>query len=197
MAHTRTSSDLRADIERSGYYPALVADVVDAALAGQSVEAHVVHQETTFDADEVRRHVTVLVLTPTRLVVTHTDDHAGRDTPTPVATTSAESVALDQISSVVLTRVVADPARYVAGSLPQEVTLSVGWGAVSRLDLEPAGCADPECEGDHGYTGTANADDLALRVSAAAEGEAAVRRVLAFADALSAATAAAGASRSR
>jgi hypothetical protein len=189
MPDTRTSPDLRADIERAGYYPALVADVVDAALAGEAVQAHVVHQETTFDADEVRRHITVIVLTPTRLVVTHTDDHAGADSPTPVATASSESVPLGRIGAVVVTRAVADPARYVPGSTPEEVTLSVGWGAVSRVDLEPAGCGDPNCDGDHGYTGTTTADDLALRVSAAAEGQAAVARVLAFADALSAAVA--------
>jgi hypothetical protein len=88
-----------------------------------------------------------------------------------------------------VTRVVGDPARYVPGACPQEVTLTVGWGAVSRLDLEPASCSDPDCEGDHGYTGTSTADDLSLRVSAAAEGESVVRRVLTFADALSAATA--------
>ena len=54
---------LRAAIEHAGYYPELVADAVDAAVAGEQVEAFVVHQETTFDSDEVRRHITVLVLT--------------------------------------------------------------------------------------------------------------------------------------
>ena len=29
-----------------------------------------------------------------------------------------------------------------------------GWGAVSRLDLVPATCADPDCEADHGYEGS-------------------------------------------
>ena len=59
---------------------------------------------------------------------------------------------------------------------------------MSRLDLEPAGCSDPECEADHGYTGTASADDIALRVSEAAEGADAVARMLGFAAALSRAT---------
>ena len=66
---------LRSAIERAGYYPELVADAVDAAVAGEQVEAFVVHQETTFDSDEVRRHITVLVLTPGRLVLGHADDH--------------------------------------------------------------------------------------------------------------------------
>ena len=57
---------LRAAIDRVGYYPAVVADAVEAALAGESVTSFVIHHEPTFDHDEVRRHVTVLVLTPSR-----------------------------------------------------------------------------------------------------------------------------------
>jgi hypothetical protein len=190
MAETRTVPDeLRAAIERAGYYPTLVADSFDAALAGEPVEDFVVHQETTFDSDEVRRHVTVLALTATRLVVGHTDDHAEAGSPTTHATTSTEAVPLAGVNSVVVTRVVAAPERYRVGELPQEVTLTIGWGAVSRLDLEPATCGDPACEADHGFTGPASADDLALRVSAAAEGAEAVERTLAFARSLSAATA--------
>jgi hypothetical protein len=60
---------------------------------------------------------------------------------------------------------------------------------VGRIDLEPAGCADPECEADHGYTGLLTSDDFSLRVSAAAEGPEAVANLLGFAGALSARTA--------
>ena len=67
-------TDLTRDIERAGYYPALVRDVVSTALARDRVASHLVHQETTFDHDTVRRHVTVLVLTDTRLLVVHADD---------------------------------------------------------------------------------------------------------------------------
>ena len=63
--------ELTRDIERAGYYPALVRDVVGTALAGDEVVSHLVHQETSFDHVSVRRHVTVLVLTTTRLVVAH------------------------------------------------------------------------------------------------------------------------------
>jgi len=70
-------ADLTAAIERAGYYPALVADVVESALGPDAVVAHLVHQETTFDQDAVRRHITVLAMTPTRLVIAHADDHAG------------------------------------------------------------------------------------------------------------------------
>jgi hypothetical protein len=179
------AGDLRAAIQRAGYYPELVAESIDTALAGQPVVSWLVHHEAAFDRDELRRHVTVLALSPTRLVVSHTDDHpADADNPTPSATTSTETVAVRQIGSVVVSRTVADPVRHVTGTLPREVVLTVGWGAVSRLDLEPATCGDPEC----GYTGASTADDLSVRISAEGDGEDAVAQALEFARALSAAT---------
>ena len=66
--------------------------------------------------------------------------------------------------------------------------MTIGWGGVSRVDLEPAGCDDPQCEADHGYTGVLASDDFSLRVSAAADGQDAVARLLSFAEALSART---------
>jgi hypothetical protein len=61
---------------------------------------------------------------------------------------------------------------------------------LSHVELEPAHCGDENCEADHGYSGTITADDLTMRVSEAADGEDAVRQVLAFAGALAEATAA-------
>jgi hypothetical protein len=183
-----TLAGLRAAIEHAGYYPALVADTVDAAVAGEQVQAFVVHQETTFDSDEVRRHITVLVLTPTRLVLGHADDRpADQLTPAPFVTASTEAVPLATVRSVVVNRVITDPVRY-SGGRPQEVTVTIGWGAVSRLDLEPATCGDPDCEADHGYTGALTSDDFTLRVSEAADGGNRVEDMLTFARTLSAAT---------
>ncbi|MGJ7441563.1 DUF5998 family protein [Aquipuribacter sp. MA13-6] len=196
---------LRA-IERAGYYPAVVADVVRTAVAGEECVDHFVHPETTFDeGDQVRRHVTVLVLTPNRLIVAHADDHSEADGhaataathPDPVravdagrtyAAASTEAVPLDRVTAVVVTHVIDRPERYRPGGMPREVTLGVAWGIASRVDLEPAGCADPECEADHGYTGSVTGDDLSLRVSAEAEGHTAVEEALRFARTLSAAT---------
>ena len=56
------------------------------------------------------------------------------------------------------------------------------------MDLEPDGCNDPECVGDHGYSGMLAAEDFALRISSSADGAEAVDRLLEFARALSAAT---------
>ncbi|KDN82841.1 MULTISPECIES: DUF5998 family protein [Kitasatospora] len=194
MAKTGTTTqDLRSAIERSGYYPALVSEAVESAVGPEPISSYLVHQETTFDANEVRRHVTVLVLTPSRFVVSHTDEQNGdAATPVPYATTSTETVRLDRISSVVISRMVANPETYTPGTLPREVVLTIGWGAVQRLDLEPAGCSDPNCEADHGYTGSATADDLSLRVSEAGDGPETVAQALVFARALSEATVANG-----
>ncbi len=189
------SGDLRTAIEKSGYYPDVVSDAVDAAVAGEQVESFLVHHEPTIDErDEVRRHVTVLVLTPSRLILAHTDEHAPDDLlPAPYTSSSTEAVTLSAIRSVVVNRMVANPESYAGTKRPSpganEAVLTIGWGAVGRIDLEPAGCADPDCEADHGYTGLVTSDDFSLRVSAAAEGPEAVANLLGFADALSARTA--------
>jgi len=184
------STALRQDLHRAGYYPELVADVLDVALADEPVVAHLVHPETTFDATEVRRHVTVLVLTPTRLVCAHVDDHpADLEHPSASASATTESVPLGELRSVALTHVVPEPAKHKAGQPALELTLAIGWGAVSRVDLEPATCGDPSCDADHGFTGSLTPDDVVVRVSAAAEGIDSVRAATAFARVLSAASA--------
>jgi len=192
--HDRTD-DLRVAIEKSGYYPDVVAAAVGSAVAHEQVVSFLVHHEPTIDErDEVRRHVTVMVLTPSRLVLAHTDEHAPDDLlPEPYTSTSTEAVSLASIRSVVVNRMVANPEAYAGRPAPSqgpnEVVLTLGWGAVGRIDLEPAGCADPDCEADHGYTGVLSSDDFSLRVSAAAEGPEAVASLLTFADDLSARTA--------
>lgn len=184
---------LVADIEQAGYYPALVADVVLNALGGQSVVEHLVHLETTFEHNEFHRHITVLVLTPKTLVVAHADDHpddarrAMHRRDSSAVTATSEAVALKFVRGVTLTHVVADPERYEPGQLGREVTLTTGWGTISRIDLLPATCGDPGCDADHGFDGTLTGDDISVRISADAEGEGHLRQAFAFARALSAA----------
>ena len=186
---------LREAILQCGYYPAVVTDAVEGALAGEQVTDFVLHHEPTFDRDdEVRRHVTVVVLTPSRLLVAHTDEHPPDEMlPAPYASTSTEAVPLTRVRSVLTSRMVAEPASYAGQSPDQpeasEAVLTIGWGALNRVDLEPATCGDPECEGDHGYTGTMTSDDFSLRMSATADGADAVSQLLSFARSLSAATA--------
>ena len=193
MRSTRTSEDhdraleLKDAIERTGYYPDVVAAGVEGAVAGEEIVSFFVHHEPTFDRDEVRRHLSVAVLTPPRLILTHTDEHEGDDLlPEPYTSTSTEAVRLSSVRSVVVTRMVANPSA--GPQPPAEAVLTIGWGGVSRVDLEPAGCSDPQCEADHGYTGVLASDDFSLRVSAAADGSDAVDGLLTFAESLSART---------
>jgi hypothetical protein len=169
-----------------------VADAVFSALGAEDVVSYVVQADALFDpAMEVRRHMTVLVLTPSRLVYSDTDENPADDEPgaRPQAETSTEAVRFSRISSVAVTRVVPDPASYVPGvTMPTEVVLTIGWNVLSHVELEPAHCGDENCEADHGYTGTITADDLTMRVSEAADGDEAVRQVLDFAVALTEAT---------
>ncbi len=197
MPHTDPSADvtlpaeLRAEIVRAGYYPQLVSDVLDVALAGEPVVGHLVQAETTFDS-EVRRHLTVLVLTESRLVSAHVDDQDGTAGRPASAAATTEAVPLREIRSVSLSHLVAEPAQYRSGAGDEqnaEVSLVIGWGAVSRVELEPATCGDPQCDADHGLTGSLMPDDVVVRVASAAEGPAAIRRTIAFARQLSAATA--------
>lgn len=190
MGSLAASDRLRGDIQRTGYYPELVSDALETALAGEALKSYMVHHEATFDRDQLRRHMTVLALTATRLIVQHTDEHQGDEGhPSPFATASTEAVRLEKVDSVVVTRVVAEPATHSPGGPASEVVLTIGWGAVNRIDLEPATCGDPQCEADHGFTGTSSNDDFSVRVSAVADGPDVVRQSLAFAAALSEATA--------
>jgi hypothetical protein len=194
MSDTRIAPDgMRAAIERSGYYPGLVFDAVSSALGSEPVVSYVVQSDALFDPGmEVRRHMTVLALTSTRLIYSHTDEspaEADEEDSRPQAETSTEAVRFAQIASVAVTRVIPDPASYVPGvTRPTEVVLTIGWNVLAHIELEPAHCGDENCDADHGYTGTVTSDDLTLRVSEAADGGDAVQQVLAFASALSEAT---------
>jgi Family of unknown function (DUF5998) len=175
-------SNLRRDIELTGYYPDFVLDALADAFAQEEVNGYFIHLEATFDSDELRRHVTVLAITATRLVVSHTDEYPADETsPVPYATSTVESVQLSRVQTVVVNRKVSNPARYTSGGAMAEVLVTIGWGAVNRVELEPADCGDPQCEGDHGYLGSTSNDDLSIRVSAEADGKHVVTRALAFA----------------
>lgn len=182
-------SALYAAVEHAGYYPELVRDVIDIALAGEAVAGQLVHLETTFDHTEVRRHITALALTETRLIVSHVDDHppeaAGG---VPAAVASTEAIPIGGVRGVLLTHGIRNPETYVSGASPDEVTLAIAWNAVRRIDMGPAQCPDPNCEADHGFTGNTSPDDILLRIAAEAEGSDAVRAAIHFAQQLSAAT---------
>lgn len=192
---TRThdrARELRAAIERAGYYPALVTSAITAALGPQPVTEFFVYHGAIFDeGEEVRRHITVLALTPTRLVCSHIDEYPaevadGGGTP-PRAEASTETIPLARLS-VAVTQVVPDPAAYDPGTTtPSEVIVSIDWNARWRAEGEQGHCGNDDCQAFHGYL-SITADDLMLRVSQAADGPDAIRQALAFAAALTGST---------
>ena len=174
------SASLEKAVAVAGYYPALASHVLKIAIGQEKVRDHFVHAETTFFGREVRRHMTVLVLTPTRFIRVHIDD-GEEDNTENSASATIESALLKTISSVALTHIVHDPERFKDGDIPSEVILAVGWGVHSRIELEPAVCGDEGCDADHGYTGGITGDDTMVRVSAIADGEASVLALEGFA----------------
>ncbi len=183
--HSVQGQSLEGALQKAGFYPPLVADVVADALDGRDCVAHLVHLETHFDRAEVRRHITVLVLTEDMLVITHVDDQqlddAGEQT---VAQVSTESVPVTQIRSVVLSYVYAQPQDYKPSDPVRELTLAIAWSGGQRLDMGPASCGDPQCEADHGYSGSIAQEDIVLRISSEADGLQAVQDAKLFARAL-------------
>ncbi|HXD28138.1 MAG TPA: DUF5998 family protein [Arthrobacter sp.] len=184
-----TGRDLHSALERAGFYPRLVADVVEDALDGMEPLAHLVQLETHIEHTEVHRHVTVLVLTAEVMVIVHVDDQQMDEAGDQVmAQVSTETVPIGRISSVVLSFVYQQPQDYRPSDKSRELTLAISWSGGQRVDLAPAGCADPQCDADHGYTGTLQKEDVVMRVSAEADGLQAVDEARAFARALRKAT---------
>jgi hypothetical protein len=187
MSHLSTAERRSLDdaLNRAGFYPLLVSDVVHDALDQREPLSHLVHLETHFDRNEVHRHITVLVLTEDMLVITHVDDQQLDDEGEQmVAQISTESVPVSQIRSVVLSYVYAQPQNYTSADQARELTLAIAWSGGQRLDMGPAGCGDPQCDADHGYTGNIVQEDIVLRVSAEADGLQAVQNAKDFARAL-------------
>ena len=187
MSHLSTAERRSLDdaLNRAGFYPLLVSDVVHDALDQREPLSHLVHLETHFDRNEVHRHITVLVLTEDMLVITHVDDQQLDDEGEQmVAQISTESVPVAQIRSVVLSYIYAQPQDYKPSDPVRELTVSIAWSGGQRLDMGPASCGDPQCEADHGYTGTIAQEDIVLRISAEADGLQAVQDAKVFARAL-------------
>ncbi len=175
---------MKADIEDCGYFPQIVIRAISQSLGGEPVVSWLVNQETAFNNEEFHRHLTVLVLTQKRLIANHTDD-VQEDGISKGAITTTESVGLDRINSVVLSHVYEIQGEENTSDLTEsEATFSLGWQVMNRIDLEPATCADPQCEVDHGYTGRALAEDLSIRMSATADGTDNLAKLIDFATAL-------------
>ncbi|WP_431709604.1 DUF5998 family protein [Glutamicibacter uratoxydans] len=179
---TTAAADLQQDLVRAGFYPQMIQDVLAEAMVNRPVLDHYVHLETHFDRTEVHRHITVLVLSDAALFIIHVDDQQLDDHGSEiVAQVSTEMTALKRIASVATSYVFHQPQHYRSGEEVRELTFGLSWNGTTRLDLAPAGCGDPACDADHGLSGTAQPEDLVIRVSAEADGQNAVNKARRFA----------------
>ena len=129
---------LRDRVDECGFFPELVEDSVSTALGDETVVDFLVPHEATVGPEGIIRHLTVLVLTPGRLIVSHTDeetDARGADT----AVTTSESVPLWLLGVITVSRVLSHPERYgSAEASVVETWLTLTWDAVRRLQIVPA-----------------------------------------------------------
>lgn len=176
-------ASLVESIERAGYFPATALNAIRRAVGEVPLSAYLVRPETTFDGPEVRRHLTVLALSHNHLYVIHLDDEIADALNPMQVVVSTERVRLSRLDNIALAQVFDTDGSNVSDSLA-EITIGLSWGGHTRIELERAWCDDPECQADHGLTGTSQKTDLMVRVSARAEGSAAVEEALHFFEAL-------------
>lgn len=182
MPYPVLPSDLALDIQRAGFYPQLVANVMGQQLGDREILSHYVHVETHFGYDLLHRHITVLVLAEGNvLAALHLNDLEDElDQGTPRASVATEIIPLSKVASCVVTTGYDNPQNYEPDQPPSEVTLVLSWAGGARLEFVPNVCEDPECDADHGYLGTRLAEDLVLRIAGKADGQEAVNKALAF-----------------
>lgn len=178
---------LVAAIDRAGYFPEATTRAVERALGTSPLRAWLVRPETTFDGPEVRRHLTVLLVTHVHLFIVHVDEAPADSLNPSQVMLSMERVRLERIHNLGFSEVF-DSEGQGASRDRAEVTLAFAWGAQRRVELERAWCDDPQCEVDHGMAGTVQPSDLVLRISALADGRDAVTEAVEFFDVMLAVT---------
>ncbi|MCL2803841.1 MAG: DUF5998 family protein [Micrococcales bacterium] len=155
---------IRQELDKVGYFPDLVEGMIDLALACEQPTSFLVVPESTLGEGTIGWHVTFLAITPTRLVVVHIDDADLVDGKTTAASTST-AAKLESIKQVRVSQMIDNPAEYSGPDHDRLLTVSVSWGMATSIEVEPAGCADPGCEADHGWQGTASTEDAGFTVS--------------------------------
>ena len=171
--------DLRERIQSCGFFPEFVVDSVALAVGDETVVDSLVHHEAML-LEGIHRHLSVLVITPSRLITTHTDENPD-DPSGQSAISTTEAVGLHRLGTVTLTRFVKHPEAFgTSRSINLETWLTIGWGTSRRLEIDPADCGDPNCTAEHGMDGRVFEEDMVIRMSPAADGEANVERLLRF-----------------
>jgi len=160
----RRLNSLRQELELVGYFPELVLDVVEVALAGQAPTAILVVPESALGHGTIGWHLTVLVLTKSRLIMAHVDDADDEGGLTRASATTT-SVSLSDVRQVRMTHLVDNPTDFDPATTERTITVAIGWGAHRLVDLEAVTCPDPDCLADHGYQGNTVGEDITFTVS--------------------------------
>lgn len=182
MNDMRGATGLTQDIQKAGFYPELVLDTVSEALDGLEPTAHLVQVETHFNQNEVHRHITVLVVAGEHLLVAHLDDQNLDDEGQQVlAHVSVETLHISKLTTLTVSYSYPQPQDYAPGHPVSEVSLLIAWTGSHRLDIQPAECAEPSCDANHGYTGLVPREDMLIRISTSADGAEATEKARRFA----------------
>ena len=171
----------KTDIEKWGFYPAIVERALTRALGGEEPRALIHQIDAAFDHGSMFRHLTLAALGTDVFVHIHVDEleNGGAGVATAVH-------PLDALTGLSVMEYVAGPEN---GGNPSEITISLNLGGTKRMEILPGACEDPDCTADHGWQGPVFPDDLTIRIADAAEGSGAVERAQVFVDALCAAIA--------
>lgn len=150
-------------IERSGFYPNLVASALRRALGGVEPEVSLCQTHTDFDHSGVFRHVSIAALSHRCIILVHADEIDEG-----VAEVSTSTHPLSQMGSFAVRELWSQPSS----EDPQldELLISLDVGAMRRLDIDPAHCDDPQCRAEHGFSGIEGPAEIAMRISRAADG---------------------------
>src|SRR5699024_6308229 len=129
MPYPVLPTDLAIDIERAGFYPQLVADVMGQQLGERKILSHYVHVETHFGYDDLHRHITVLVLAQGNVLsALHLNDlQDDLDDGPPRAAVATDLGPLSSISSDSGTTGYDTTQDYQSGQSPTYVTLVLSW----------------------------------------------------------------------
>ena len=177
---TALPADLLTELETAGYFPRRRLPRACSVRCTARVPWRTsIRPETTFDGPEVRRHLTVLVLTATHLLVTHLDDDpADALNPSQVVSTT-ERVRLRGSSSTGLSQVFDTDGSRSPGR-EAEITLGITWNGSHAWISSVPSARTPTARSTMDTRARIAPSDLALRVSALADGDDAVDAALRF-----------------
>ncbi|MDO5701477.1 MAG: DUF5998 family protein [Bowdeniella nasicola] len=178
MAPTQTHYDIRdidAELDRVAFHPALMREYLEEVRFGEEILGHFAFAQATFERGEMARYANLFVVTATRLLHVYATDVPYPDSDLDLHV-QVQAVPLAQLATIDVTY-----GHTEEGLEPTDLVISLGWGGNSRLMVDWAECADPECVSTHG-NGAVVSEDCVVRISVDGEGPramAAARRFVA------------------